>query len=539
MKRKLLSLLVALAMLLPLLGAAQAAPAEPQELNFVLGEPRSFDPAISLSNNTLMNAVFEGLVGVDDKGGIIPAAAQSWDISADGLVYTFHLRDGLKWSDGQPVTAEQFAYTMRRACIASNASEGNYLILPYVKNAQKVFDGALAPEELGVKAIDEKTLEMTLEFPASYILQILLHPLFFPSRPDIVETAPDSWSMKPETLIGNGPFVMTRLSLGELATFEKNPNYWDAANVRLDKLTVYFFADGNTSYAAYTKGDVDGVDGVPGGDLFQMYMDNDPELIIRPGLSVSYLPINHANAPLDDLNVRKAIAYAVDRETFLGSQIAMVSSQPAFGMVPPGISLAGKELRAEAGDYGLTFNANIEKAKECLAAAGYPEGAGLRPLTLLSTNTTGALNNAQVYQEMFAKVGIQVEIKPVEGKVYWQEMLNGAYDITTAGWGGDYLHPMTFLEFKMSTNSQNVERWKNADFDAAVLKAQNAQDEETQLASLLEAEKILMEDVGTVPTIFPNITMLIKPYVKNLQITNLRVILFKTCYIEGRAEAAQ
>lgn len=496
-------------------------------------ERPSYDPAITLGSKTIRLLMHDTLLKQDKNGNMVGSAAESYDVSEDGFVYTFHLRNNLKWSDGKPITADDFVYTLVRACTAETASESNYIVLPYIKNAQKFLDKEVSVEDLGVKAVDEKTVEITLENPTGYFIETCDYSLFAPSRQDVVEADPEAWSLKAESCIVNGPFKPSDFKQGEKLEFVKNENYWNADAVKLEKVTVFFFADQSTAYSAYQTGEVDICNFMPAGDVLTMFSQNNPELIVTPSLGISYLSIN--NEKIDNVDLRKAIMYAIDREKLIDSDVAKVTTMPLCGMVPPGITLNGKEFRDAAGDYGMSQTADIEKAKEHLLAAGYPNGEGLRELVILAQNSEERLKAAQMYQEMLKNAGIPSTVKPVESKIFWTTQLEGDYDLSVSGWGGDYVHPMTFLEFKTSDNGQNVERFKNLGFDEAIKNAQLTTDPEKQLEYLLEAEKLLIEDAGMIPLTYKNNTCAVKPYVKGFWRSTADYEAISEIYIEGRS----
>lgn len=495
-------------------------------------ERPSYDPAIVMGSKTIRQLMHDTLMKQDQDGNMVPSAAESYEVSDDGLVYTFHLRQDLKWSDGQPITAEHFVYTLVRACTAETGSENAYIVLPYIKNAQKFFDKEVSQEEFGVKALDDYTLEITLEHPTGYFIDTCDYSLFAPSRPDVVEADPEAWSLKAETCIVNGPFKPSEFKQGEKLEFVKNENYWNVDAVKLEKVTVFFFADSSTAYSAYQTGEVDICNYIPSGDVLTLFSQNNPELIVTPSLGMSYLSIN--NEKISDVNLRKAIFYAIDREKITDSDVSKITTMPLYGMVPPGIMLDGQEFREVAGDYGLSPTADVEQSKKYLEAAGYPNGEGMEELTILAMNTEDNLKAAQLYQEMLRNVGIPCEIQPVESKIFYSTKVEGNYDLSVSSWAGDYVHPMTFLEFKTSNHGENVERYNNPAFDEAILKAQTTTDSQEQLECLMEAEKLLIEDAAVVPLTYKNNVCAVKPYVKGFWRSTADYESICEVYIEGR-----
>ena len=248
-----------------------------QELTFVLNNiPDGLDPSVtnnSFAQYVLINC-FEGLVTYDSTGTLVPGNAESWDISDDGLTYTFHLRDGLKWSDGSDLTAEDYVYTIQRVLTPATAAQYVSMATDYIKNAQEYYDGTATADDLGVKALDDKTLEITLIQPTSYFIDILSMWTFSPVQKATVEANGDKWSTEADTYICNGPFKIASMSMNENVILEKNENYWDAENVSLQKVTFRYVLDQATALTAYESGEVDGVASIPSSDFARLRAEN-------------------------------------------------------------------------------------------------------------------------------------------------------------------------------------------------------------------------------------------------------------------------
>jgi oligopeptide transport system substrate-binding protein len=496
-----------------------AAPAEPVTFHYSFdNEPPGIDPGVSQGSvqSTIYAALYEGLVSVDEKGNIIPAAATSWDISEDRLEYTFHLRDGLKWSDGKPVTANDFVYSWLRVLRPETASTYSWFVEMFIKNGTEYAKGEVGAEDVGVKAPDEKTLVVTLKFPASYFLQALLTGVWLPVRQDAVEADPEKWPFNPKTAISNGPFKLTEYKIGSYLAAEKNEYYWDADSVTIDKLKFSFITDVNTAYSAFLKGDLDGINSVPPTEFVKL-LTTDDRLHTYDQLRFSFLRLNNKSAGLNNPLVRRAINLAFDREGYLAG-LGIITAKPALGTVPAGLYLAGKEFRAVSGDNGLAATAKIEEARKLLADAGYPNGEGLPTYILHCADNM--VKNAEIVQQMLlTNLGIKTEIRPVDTKLNFPMMVEGKYDIAFGGWGGDYNHPMTFLELFTSTAYDNATFWANAEYDELIEKARMETDEAVALDLLVKAEHLLMQESPIVPISFPSGAIMIQKYVTNWFIT--------------------
>ena len=498
---------------------ATLPPAEPVSFQYSFdNEPPGIDPGVSQGSvqSTIYAALYEGLVSVDENGNIIPAAATSWDISADGLEYTFHLRDGLKWSDGKPLTANDFVYSWLRVLTPETASTYSWFVEMFIKNGTEFAKGEVGAEEVGVKATDEKTLVITLKFPASYFLQALLTGCWMPVRQDIVEADPEKWPFNAETAISNGPFKLTEYKIGSYITAVKNENYWDADSISIENLKFSFITDVNTAYSAFLAGDVDGINSVPPTEFVNI-LTTDDRLHTYDELRISFLRLNNASPGLSDAKVRRAINLAFDRKAYLDG-LGVITAKALLGNVPGGLYLDGKEFRQVSGDNGLTATAQVEAAQKMLADAGYPNGEGLPTYRLHCADTM--VKNAEIVQQMLlTNLGIKTEILPVDSKLNFPMMVEGKYDIAFGGWGGDYNHPMTFFDLFTSTAYDNATGWANAEYDDLIAKARVATDEAVALDLMVQAEHILMQESPIVPLYVPSGAIMIQKSVTNWFIT--------------------
>lgn len=507
--------------------------AKQQAFHYVFSdEPPAIDPGISVGNvqSTIYAALYEGLVGLDKEGKIVPAAAESWTVSEDGKIYTFKLRDGLKWSDGKPLTAKDFEYSWIRVLKPETASAYSWFVEMFLAGSSEFVKGEAGAEAVGVKALDSNTLVVTLKNPASYFTQALLAGCFLPVRQDTVEADPEKWSLNANTSIGNGPFKLTEYKIGSYLQVEKNPNYWDSANVKLDSIKFSFIKDNNTALAAFESGEVDGIDSVPNAELVKL-ITTDDRVKVFDALAFRFLRLNTTQKGLDNAKVRKAISLAIDRQAFLEGK-GDITSSPATGCVPAGVIIDGQEFRKVSGDNGLTSKAQIEAAKALLAEAGYPDAKGLPTYSIHCADT--AVKDAEILQEMLSSnIGIKTEIKPVDPKLNFPMMVEGKYDVAFGSWGGDYNHPMTFLELFTSTAYDNCTRWSNDEYDALIESARKEKDDKKVLELLTKAENIVIEqDAPIVPMSFPSRASMMQNHVKDWYKSVSETLYLKSAYIQ-------
>jgi oligopeptide transport system substrate-binding protein len=496
-------------------------PAEPVTFHYAfLIEPPGIDPGVSQGSvqSTLYAALYEGLVTVDDNGNIVPGAAESWDVSEDGTEYTFHLREGLKWSDGEPLTAKDFEYSWLRTLKPETASTYSWFVEMFIYNGTPFAQGEVGADEVGVKATDDLTLEVKLNMPAAYFPQALLGGVWYPVRQDMVEADPEKWPFNAETAISNGPFKFTEYKIGSYITAVKNESYRDADSITIDNLRFSFIADVNTAYNAFIAGDVDGIAGVPSTELINL-LATDDRLTAYDQLRINFLRLNNETPGLDNQQVRRAINLAIDRKGYLDG-LGNITSKPILGVVPGGLILDGKDFREVSGDNGLAVTAQVEEAQALMAEAGYPNGEGL-PVYRLHTFERWAKDAEIIQQMLLINLGIQTEIQTVDSKLFFPMIIDGQYDIAFGGWGGDYVHPMTFFDLFTSTAYDNATRWANPEYDDLINQARVATDEGVALDLMVQAEKILMEESPIVPLIVPASAIMIQDYVTNWFISPL------------------
>ncbi|MCR4431750.1 MAG: ABC transporter substrate-binding protein [Tepidanaerobacteraceae bacterium] len=463
----------------------------------------SLDPQLmnSMQSAEVANAIFEGLVRLHD-GKVQPGMAEKWDISSDGKTYTFHLRDA-KWSDGQPVTAYNFEYGIRRLLNPKTSSPyafAGYCILNgYEYNSGKITD----VNQLGVKAIDEKTLEIKLTNPAAYFLGYLSLACFMPTREDIVEKYGNNFALEAENNVYNGPFILKEWKHESGVTLEKNPDYWNKDAIKLDKVNILQITDPNTALSMYENGELDFVS-IPNA-LWDKYKDNPKVKLIMNG-AVDWLRLN-LNAPgkpwLANEDFRKALNYAINREEYVNTATKGLYLPYTRLVLPMVAGAKGGKYTEECPIDIYPKTGDAAKAKEYLAKAMSALNIkDPKDITLELKFSDSAADKAlaEVLQDQLTRnLGIAVTIKLVTYKQKLADDTAKQYDAVYNGWMPDYDDPMTYLELFESNNSQNSTGWSNAEFDKLIEAARTEADAVKRQQYFWDAEKILVEECPFVP----------------------------------------
>lgn len=524
----------------------KAATASKQELVYNLGsDPKTLDPGLNQAVDGAIIAVnaFEGLCKLDDKDKAIPGQAEKWEVSADGLTYTFHLKKDLKWSNGDPVKASDFEYAWKRVLDPATASIYSFQLL-YLKGAEE-FNTAKTPEDakakrdaVGVKATDDNTLVATLAAPCPYFLELTASPTYMPVNQKIVEANKD-WAKDVKTLVSNGPFKFTDYKIKDQIVLEKNENYSDKANVKLDKITLKMVTENTSAWASYKSGQFDMIDSVPTSEIVQAVKDKTATTF--PNLGTQYVDINvsdkakeidpNAAKVLSNAKFRQALANAIDRQTIVDN-VLKSGQTPAHSFVgigindPDGKDFASKTYFEPKGD--------VEKAKKLLAEAGYPDGQGLPQLVVLYNPEGGNGELYQAIQDMWKKIGVNVELQTQEWKVFQATRDAKKYEIARGAWSADYSDPMTFIDMFVSTSPNNEVGYNNPKYDTLVEAAKKETDAKKRFEILHQAEDVLMEDMPIIPLYYSTYTKGIKDYVKGVRVSPLGYVFFDKASIEGK-----
>ena len=493
-------------------------------------EPRTIDPALNNNNSdaSYILSAFEGLTRKDQDNNIIPGVAERWEISEDGLVYTFYLRTNAKWSDGKPVTANDFVYAWRRVVDPITASPFSTYLEP-IKNAKEVTSGKKTLEELGVKAIDDYTLEVILNTPTAYFLAFTGYYTLCPIRKDIIEKYGDNWSLKAETYIGNGPFKVVERNIDEKIVMIKNPNYWDIENIKPEKLTFVMMEDPNASLSGIKNGSMHLSKSVSRNIAPELKMENIIENINL--LATAFLRVDGKSDNLKDIRIRKALSLAIDRN-YLVKNITRMNEEIAYNYVPKNIQ--NYDISRNTNYINDDYKRNIEEAKKLFAEAGYTNGKGFPVLDLTVGMVEYNVEVCEAIQNMWKEnLGIDVRINKYEYNTYLQFVVSrNAKDLVLYTFFADYNDPISFLLAFESSSSINHLNYSNTNYDRLIMIAStnNNLDERTRV--LYGAEKLLIEDVGIMPLFYMNLIILKSQKLKGLQYDPTGFILFDNAYIE-------
>lgn len=509
---------------------AESPKAVPQEITYNLGtDPETLDPAMGtgMPEATVQSALFEGLVRYNDKKEITPGIAESWTVSPDGKTYTFKLRDS-KWSNGDPLTAKDFEYAWKRLLDPQLGAEYAYQMY-YVKNAEEYNKGKAKVEDVAIKALDDKTLQVELKAPTPYFVSLGAFANFFPVNKKVVEASKD-WYVKPATCVSDGPFKLDTWQRTQKLVMVKNPNYWDAAHVKLDKLTVTMIEDNNTALTMFDTDQIDVAEQAPVKEITRLMAEN--KVTILPEISTYYYDFNCQKKPFNDVRVRKALTLAVDRKAIV-EKVTQAGQKPAHAFTPFGLPdvTPDKDFRQVGGDY---FKDDIAEAKKLLAEAGYPDGKGF-PATQLIYNTNDLHQKvAEAIQQMWSKnLGVNVTLANQEWKVFIRNRTNGNFDIARAGWLPDYFDPMTFMDIHVTGGGNNDAHWSNTAYDKLIKDAKATGDENIRMKNMHDAEKILMDEMPIAPIFFYVNDNMYKPSVKGVFVPAFGSYQeFKWAYVE-------
>ena len=494
--------------------------------------PETLDPALNSAidgANTLIT-VFEPLLLIDENNEVIPGQAESYTVSDDGLVWTFTMRDGLKWSDGSDLTAKDFEYSFKRLAAPDTAA-------PYAETVVGMIDGYADatgnPDADGntttepdfdalnvVASEDGKTLTVTLSYPCAYFDKLAAFAAMSPVQQATVEANGDAWCTAPDTFVCNGPYYISEWVPSERIVLAKNPNYvggWDTSKIVSDTITLLLLEDSSAAYAAYNSGEAQLVKDVPTDEIPSLTKAEDGgDFYVDTILGTYYISLNDQKEPFTDPNVRKALSLAIDRD-YVANTIMQGTYTPAYNMVGPGIVDESGMFYDNAND-GKTYisddyEANLEAAKQALADAGYPNGEGF-PTIEYSTNDAGYHTPVAEYlQQAWGELGITVNINKVEWASFTPLRRAGDYDASRNGWVMDYNDPSNMLELFTTSNGNNDGKYSSADFDAAI-EASKVADKSVHFQKLHEAEDILMNDYACIPVAYYNDFWLQSPSLK-------------------------
>ncbi len=485
--------------------------------------------ATNIAEGDIVSALFEGLVAEDPADlHPVPGVAESWEISSDRLTYTFHLRADARWSNGAPVTARDFVASWRRI-LTPSLGAGNADLLHLIQGAEAFHKGLSRDfSQVGVTAVDARTLRVTLEHPAPYFLSLLSNPAWLPVPLSVI-TALGSpvergnpWT-RAGSLVGNGPFILKTWEPNQRLVVEKSPTYWDAAHVRLKAVYFYPIDSLDTEERAFRSGQLHLTYVLPFGKVESYRRDSPQFLRADPYFDSYFLRLNTRRPPFDDDRVRRALAQAVDRDALIG-KILHGGQRAATAITPPG--LPGYTPPA-----GLVTDFNA--ARRLLAEAGFPGGRGLPTIELLYNHSENHRVLAEALQEMWRReLGLEVRLVNQEFKVVLDERRAGHYQILLSDWVGDYLDPVTFLDLWRSDSGNNHTGWASPEYDDRLFAAARTADPADRARQLARAEALMLAAAPVIPLYYNTHVFLCQPSVKGWLPTLLDHHPYKHVWLE-------
>lgn len=493
-----------------------------QTLNINLSsEPPTFDPqqAQDSTSNAILKLMYEGLTRQNaETGQAEEGVAESWDISADGLVYTFHLRDS-QWSNGDPVTANDFAFAWERVLDPNAEQAAPYAYqLYYIKGAEDFNTGKITDfSQVGVNVIDDKTLEVTLANPTPYFLGLLSFYTYYPVHSSVANDP--KWATTVDTQITNGPFTLTEWTTGQSLAVTKNPSYYAADDIKAQTINFSIVNSGATELLSYKNGELDRAGG-PIGDIpteqLPIVEKELPNEFARKGISsVYYYQFNITEKPFDNVKIRKALAMAIERQPIIDN-ITLGGQLPAFGFVPPGIQSDGEEYRAQVAD-SQYFSENIEEAKALLEEGLKEEGLDKLTFTISYNTSEGHQKIAVAVADQWKKaLGVEVKLENKEWGVFLQDKQNLNYQVARAGWSADYNDPMTYLDMWVTGGGNNDIGYANPEYDQLIQEAKTSSDNAVRQEKFAAAEKLMMDDMILIPIYYYTNNSLTKEYLKGV-----------------------
>ena len=481
-------------------------------------QPKTIDPGLNTALDACYYVIhaFEGLTTKSKEGKIVGGVAENWEILDDGSRYIFHLRTNAKWSDGKAVVADDFVYAWRRVVDPAVGSQYSFQHEP-VKNAKAITAGEMPVDSLGIKAIDDYTLEVTLEAPTAYFLDLVAFTTFYPVRKDIIEKYGDSWSLNVESYIGNGPFVTTEINQDESIIMVKNTNYWAFNDVVPEKLKFVLMQNETASVAGIKEGSIDFSRTLPTQDI--PTLKEEGLLQIKPMLASYFYCLNTTNEVLKDIRVRKALALAIDRN-YIVEQVTKGGETPADAFVPYGINDADGSFRENGGGYfdisQEGYKKNVEEAKKLMAEAGYPNGEGF-PVFEFKADPGFHISIFEAVQQMWKEnLGIDTKIVQEEWAVFLQTRYDKNLTMCRGGWFGDFNDPVNFLSLYTSYSPNNYSSYSNAQYDAYIQTALTTGDQKVRMEAMHKAEELLVNSFAIIPMYFYTEPLLVNPKLKDV-----------------------
>lgn len=524
-------------------------------------EPETIDPQqnSAVDGAVMAHHFFEGLMrwaddgsGMEDGTGnakLVEGAAVSYEKGtndAGEITYTFKMREGATWSDGTPVTANDFEWSWKHMADPATGAYYAYMIDGIIKGATEImspdegsdpeeptFENAADPDTLGVTAIDESTLEVVLVSDCPYFLELCAFPTLFPVRQDIIEAHGDQWTFSPDTYIGNGPYKLTEWEHNSYIHSVKSETYWDYANLGPESIRYVLMDDNNAMLAGFNSGELDFIENMPVDEI--PALKESGELKIIEYIGTRYVSFNVQAAPFDDARVREAFTLVIDRNN-LADNIIRTGEMPAGAFVPVGIADAteGSAFR-DAGDYysvdPAEYEANCERARELMAEAGYPDGAGFPAVEYMyNTDDLHKQMGEAMQADWQRELGVSVTLNNQDWSVFLQSRKEGNFQIARDGWISDFNDPISFLDMYVSTSGNNNAQLRSPEFDEIIARSRAAAGDPAERMKILhEAEDYLMDNYIVGPMTYYTNKYMFNPDVQGLYYTPLGYFLFDRC----------
>ncbi|MBM6594505.1 peptide ABC transporter substrate-binding protein [Microvirga pudoricolor] len=495
-----------------LMGAAQAEVVYNRANS---GEPETLDThkTSTVQESHILRDLLEGLVTYNAKGEAVPGQATKWEISDDGKTYRFTLRDGIKWSNGDPVKASDFVFSYRRIIDPATGAKYANILYP-IKGAEAANKGQGKLDDLGVKAIDDKTLEITLEQPTPYFVELLTHQTSLPVHPGSVEKFGKDF-VKPGNMVSNGAYKLAEFTPNSHIKLAKNDQYYDAKNVQIDTVMYYPTSDFAAMVRRYEAGELDTTDDLPADQMKSIKQKFKDQVHLGPWLGTWYLVVNSSKAPFSDVKVRQALAMGVDRE-FIAEQIWGETMQPGYSFMPPGLGNAGEPAYA---DFKETSPIDREeKAKALLKEAGFGPGKPLK-VEIRYNTTDNNRNTVVAVAEQWKNIGVETSFINTDGKTHFAHLRDGGdFDVARYGWIADYSDPNGFLFLLKSDNKGfNYGKYNNPEFDKLLDDGAKEMDLKKRADIMQKAEAILAKDMPWIPIMYYGKSHLISPKIKGFE----------------------
>lgn len=491
-------------------------------------EPSTLDPQKIEENTAAQVAfdLFEGLVWLDSNGNVQPAQAKSWKISDDGKQIVFTLRENLRWSDGSPLTAEDFVFAWQRAVDPATGSPfADYLAAGHVVNAAHIVSGKISPQQLGIKAVDARTLQVDLEQPTPWFISMLAWPTTFPVPHTVVQKYGEDWT-RPEHLISNGAFVLANRVVNEKIVAKPNPQYWNRAETVLTQVEYLVVDNAVSGYNRYRAGDLD-LTWVPADQIKDIQQKMPDELHIIPRLNTEYYNFNTSMPPFNDVRVRRALYLTVDRDLIAHKVLGL--REPATTLTPPQVTGFKPPVLDELNE---PLAQRVILAKGLLHQAGYDEQRPLKFELFYNKYDLHEKTAIALSSEWKKLLGVQVTLRNMEWKTYLDARRAGDFMLSRQSWDATYDEPSTFLNTLQSTSVENVGHWSDAEYDRLLKQAESVADPVTRNVLYSQAELRINQQAPIIPIYYQPLIKLLKPYVGGFPVHNPQDYIYsKELYI--------